>query len=92
MAGDRDAAYTATKGGLEALTRSLAAELAPPGIRRHAIPPGLSATEPNAGLTLRPDLPLCPPACPPLMYVPGYPPTHGGVLGTFTKFGYPTRI
>lgn len=43
-----DAAYTAAKGGLEALTRALAVELAPDGIRCNAIAPGYFATEANA--------------------------------------------
>ena len=42
-----DAAYTAAKGGLEALTRSLAVELGPRGIRCNAIAPGYFATEAN---------------------------------------------
>ena len=41
-----DPAYTAAKGGLEALTRSLAVELAP-GIRCNAIAPGYFATDAN---------------------------------------------
>ena len=42
-----DPAYTAAKGGLEALTRSLAVELAP-RIRCNAIAPGYFATDANA--------------------------------------------
>ena len=42
--------YTAAKGGVTALTRSLAAGLAPDGIRVNAIAPSFVSTEPPEGL------------------------------------------
>lgn len=42
--------YTAAKAGLHGLTRSLAKELGPDGIRINTIAPGLIETEPDAGL------------------------------------------
>src|SRR6202008_3354549 len=49
------AAYTASKGGVRALTKALAIELSPMGIRVNAIGPGLIATPLNAKARENPD-------------------------------------
>jgi NAD(P)-dependent dehydrogenase (short-subunit alcohol dehydrogenase family) len=49
------AAYTASKGGVRALTKALAIELSPLGIRVNAIGPGMIATPLNAQARQNPD-------------------------------------
>jgi len=51
-----DVAYTASKGGLAALTRALAAELGPDGITVNSVSPGYFATEANAEMVADPTI------------------------------------
>jgi NAD(P)-dependent dehydrogenase (short-subunit alcohol dehydrogenase family) len=49
------AAYTTSKGGVRALTKALAIELSPQGVRVNAIAPGMIATPLNADARQNPD-------------------------------------
>ena len=56
IANHGDALYTASKGGLESLTRALAAEFGHAGITVNAISPGFFATDPNQSLIDDPEI------------------------------------
>ncbi|MXO97040.1 SDR family oxidoreductase [Erythrobacter aquimaris] len=51
-----DVLYTASKGGLDALTRALAAELGPAGITVNSVAPGYFATEANSEMVADKDI------------------------------------
>ncbi len=55
VAAPEQAAYTTSKGGVRALTKALAIELSPLGVRVNAIGPGLIATPLNAAARQNPD-------------------------------------
>ena len=56
IANSGDALYTASKGGLESLTRALAAEFGHAGVTVNAISPGFFATTPNQSMIDEPKI------------------------------------